>query len=377
MVYRLLEIADLYGECVKQLDLNGLSYNEANRVINEGCFFESDYIHRQFRKQLGLETMLVYYNCGQIQDKWDHEQDKDPFSVLLRQIKSFKPDIILVSCLYSFSREQLQRIREILNNSVILSTYFFSLINEQAKQVLPEYEIVFTGSNFWAKTLSEYNGNVQVVRHAFESSLIEKIPKQEPENKVGFIGSIMIGRDVHTNRIDLLSALYKNHIPFDFYGKIYGSLLTPRSFITHFLHEPARMADRITTTEKLKKTCKPSLFGLPYYSSLAKYAVNLNVHAEIAGTGAGNMRMFEVTGVGSCLVTDYREENALLFEEDREIVIYKSSREMAEKVRYLFDHPEEMKQIAENGQRRTLKDHNYKNKALAMDEHYQKVLKRG
>ena len=376
MDYKIMEIADLYDECLKQIDIDNLSYEEANRKINEGCYFESDFVHQHFQKDLGLETMLIYYNCKQILDKWDTDQDKEPFSVLLRQIKQFQPNVILISCLYAFSKEQLQCIREILNGHVVFSCYYFTLITEHAKKVLPEYDIVFTGSNYWAKALGEYNGNVQVVRHAFESSVLEKIQKQEALNRVGFIGSIMIDRSIHTNRIDLLASLYKHHIPFGFYGKIYGSMTSPRSFASHFLHDPLKMKDRIVTTKRLEQSYKPSCFGLEYYSVLERYAINLNVHAEVAGTGAGNMRMFEVTGVGACLVTDYREENSLLFEDNHEIVVYRNAKEAASKIRYLFDHPQEMKRIAQNGQKRTLKEYNYKNKAIAMDTYFQELLRK-
>lgn len=377
MEYRLMEISDLYEACIQQMDIDDLSYQEALQAVNEGCFFESDYIHRHFRDALHLETEIVYYGCKALQDKWDENRDKDSYSVLMRQIRAFRPDVLYISDISNFTRQQLTEIREALNGRVLLTCYMFTLINEHAKRVLPEYDLVFTGSHFSAEELRLYAKEVHVVRHAFEPTVLEKISDTDVVDKVGFIGSIMIGRNVHTNRIDMLSALQKKRIPFDFYGKVYGSFLNKRSFAEHAIHEPFKMADRIRMEKQLKQGCLPSKFGLEYYQCMKQYAVNLNIHAKAAGTGAGNMRMFEVTGIGSCLVTDYREENQLLFNEDSEIVVYKTPDEMSGKVKYLFDHPDEMRRIAENGQKRTLRDYNYRKKAAAIDSYIQKKLREG
>ncbi|MBK7501080.1 MAG: glycosyltransferase family 1 protein [Ignavibacteriales bacterium] len=45
------------------------------------------------------------------------------------------------------------------------------------------------------------------------------------------------------------------------------------------------------------------------------------------------------------------------FEPDKEVVTYNSSEECVEKVNWLLLHPNELKQIADAGQKRTLKIH--------------------
>ncbi len=83
---------------------------------------------------------------------------------------------------------------------------------------------------------------------------------------------------------------------------------------------------------------------------------------------ASNMRLFEATGVGSCLVTDWKANLNRLFEPDREIVTYESADECAEKVKWLLAHPEERRTIALAGQRRTLKDHSYMQRRVQLDD---------
>ncbi len=84
--------------------------------------------------------------------------------------------------------------------------------------------------------------------------------------------------------------------------------------------------------------------------------------------------MFEATGMGACLVTDYREENADLFIPDEEIVIYHNYDELVEKVEYLIHNPNVASEIAKKGQVKTLNTHTYKNKAKKINEYFQELF---
>ena len=117
-----------------------------------------------------------------------------------------------------------------------------------------------------------------------------------------------------------------------------------------------------------------SKFGIDYYQFIADNLVCINKHADIAGTGSGNMRMTEVTGVGSCLLTDHRDENKDLFETDYEIVEYSSRDELIEKAKWLIDNPIKAKEIANAGQQRTLRDYTYKNKAEAFLSYLNEII---
>ena len=86
------------------------------------------------------------------------------------------------------------------------------------------------------------------------------------------------------------------------------------------------------------------------------------------------MRMYEATGIGACLLTDYKDENAELFDVDNEIVVYHSLEDMVEKAKWLIDNPNEARKIAIAGQKRTLNEHNYKNKAEYLNDYIQKLL---
>lgn len=116
------------------------------------------------------------------------------------------------------------------------------------------------------------------------------------------------------------------------------------------------------------------IFGIEYYSVLKQYVVCLNMHGARLDYGAGNMRMFEVTGIGGCLLTDHRSENSELFDVDREMVVYHSLEEMVEKLKWLLDNPKIAKDIALAGQKKTLEKYTYKHKAEQLNEYIQKIL---
>ena len=86
------------------------------------------------------------------------------------------------------------------------------------------------------------------------------------------------------------------------------------------------------------------------------------------------MRLFEATGVGTCLLTDWKENLSELFEIDREIVTYKSVDECIEKAKWLLEHPQERELIAKAGQARTLKDHTFAQRAVQLDKIIREAL---
>ena len=69
------------------------------------------------------------------------------------------------------------------------------------------------------------------------------------------------------------------------------------------------------------------------------------------------MRMFEATGMGTCLLTNSGDNIRDLFEPDLEVVTYSSDEDCIEKLDYLINNPKIAKEIGERGQKRTMKSH--------------------
>ncbi len=109
----------------------------------------------------------------------------------------------------------------------------------------------------------------------------------------------------------------------------------------------------------IRKTFHGPLWGLEMFQLLRDARISLNRHIGCSGGFANNMRMFETTGVGPFLLTDWKANTSDLFEPGREVVEYTNAEDCAEKIGYYLEHEKEREQIASAGQRRTLAEHTY------------------
>ena len=99
------------------------------------------------------------------------------------------------------------------------------------------------------------------------------------------------------------------------------------------------------------------------YQVLQRSRITLNSHIDFAGNEAGNMRLFEATGVGAFLLTDFKDTLNALFAPDREVAVWRSIDEcLAAVAHHLADH-DSRDQIARAGQARTMAQHTYRHRA--------------
>ena len=120
--------------------------------------------------------------------------------------------------------------------------------------------------------------------------------------------------------------------------------------------------------------CHDPVLGVDYFDVLNKSRVTFNKHTDHNKGVVGNLRMFEATGVGSCLLTDSGKNIDQLFESGKELVTYSSVDEAVENLTYLLDHETERVEIARAGQRRTLMDHTIFNRCQLIDDVIQSRL---
>jgi spore maturation protein CgeB len=69
--------------------------------------------------------------------------------------------------------------------------------------------------------------------------------------------------------------------------------------------------------------------------------------------------MYEATGMGAVLLTEAAPNLPDLFEPGREVIAYESPDDLVVQAERLLGDPDERREIAEAGQRRTLSDHTY------------------
>jgi hypothetical protein len=173
---------------------------------------------------------------------------------------------------------------------------------------------------------------------------------------LAFIGSLQV-RIGHQERALLLDHLaqslplraWLSMVPDD------GRLL--RMFVSFLRHGELGGALAFPATalavRRLRGISRGELFGLNMLAQLGSSRLSLNSHIAAAGDEAVNVRLFEATGAGTCLLTDWKPGLKTVFEPDHEVVAYRSREEAVEKARYLLDNENVRSSIARRGQERT------------------------
>jgi spore maturation protein CgeB len=97
----------------------------------------------------------------------------------------------------------------------------------------------------------------------------------------------------------------------------------------------------------------------------AKIVVNTLQCAEIEGV---NCTLFEAAGCGAFQIADWKPALPGLFEPEREIVTFRTRRELKEKADYYLAHPGERREIAARACARAHRDHTYEKRLQKMFE---------
>jgi spore maturation protein CgeB len=111
------------------------------------------------------------------------------------------------------------------------------------------------------------------------------------------------------------------------------------------------------------------LYGADFVRALAGARVGVNVHQQFGehgdpvryGTGA-NMRVFELAAVGTPQLSDAKVDIARHFTPDREIVLYRSVAELADRARALLADDARRCQLAGAARERALREHTWRHR---------------
>jgi spore maturation protein CgeB len=95
---------------------------------------------------------------------------------------------------------------------------------------------------------------------------------------------------------------------------------------------------------------------------LRRSRITLNSHIDLAGREAGNMRLFEATGVGAFLLTDFKDNLHTLFAPDREVAVWRSIDDCLSAIASASGDDDARADIARAGQARTLAQHTYRHR---------------
>lgn len=405
MSYRFQKFTTVYPDFIRQFlnentDYRSLSYSELYGRFVGSHYGWANYYAKNLNN-LGVQAEDLFVNIEPLQKAWAKEYGVEYSAnnwqrdIILAQVKSFRPDVLYLQDLYYFDASFRKQLRERCGKRLLMLGWQAAPIQDYA--VLRDLDVVLTCAPHFAAFLNKAGANGVLFLHAFESSILSAIrPAPRRNLDFTFIGSFVLREGFHQERYGMVQTLFQS-TPLEVWGEV--SINRAPSKPNRLLSKAAAIANRFPAAEKLKKVRNgfapnprqssfagrgdlvfpdrfhDPVFGLRYYEILASSKVTFNSHIDCAEQYAGNMRLFEATGAGACLVTDRKHNLSEIFEPDVEVVTYGSVEECAEKVRYLLEHDSEREAIAAAGQSRVLRDHTFEKRAKCLDELIRQALK--
>jgi spore maturation protein CgeB len=267
------------------------------------------------------------------------------YEIMTAQIKHYKPDVLLNAAINGISTDFLQGIKP----------HVKLLVGEHAATRLPEtgnwsvYDLVISS---FPPTLDWFRSKgvpAELSRLAFEPRVLSHLKKNgERKIPISFVGSF---HPVHSTRVEWLEYLCSR-----FQVKVWSAHTKDLPAASPILRAHVGSAWRI----EMYQVFRDSLLTLNHHGAIPPYA--------------NNLRLFEATGVGTLLVTDWKANLHEMFEPGKEVIAYRSAEECAELVKYYVEHDEERQAIARAGQQRTLRDHTHYKRMQRLVEIIQKYL---
>lgn len=355
----------------------------------------------------GYEISVVIANSYSLQKAWaaEHGVDFHPDSwfadIVMAQVSSGNPDVLIFNNYTAFNAQFISTLRE--NNPRIRSVIGWCGAPYRNAQVFTAYDLVLSCI---PELVDHFRGNghqSELLPHSFDRRILGAI-RENPENLIDFtfVGSIVAKDSFHQTREALLLELISKtnirvftdrDIPgirvvtkaglsllaYDFAVEasrlpVLGSRIARLPLIAGILKWGERPHIPKSAHRRILARAGEAVYGKVMFQQLHDSRVSLNSHIDSSPKSASNMRLFEATGVRSCLLTDWKEDLNRYFVPEKEVVTYKTFSECVEKAIYLIDNEKYRTEIARAGQARVLSDHTFDKRAPQIVSYIESTL---
>ncbi len=369
-----------------------LPYTEQIRVRNDSAFGFADFYSENLRR-LGHEVYDIYANNEAMQRAWGREHgiecqaaptvqniwrktvqelrriaagtparhlksiaapivrrlDGPPQwfrEILLAQIAHYNPDVLINHNLRALGSKLLRRAK----SHVRLLVGQHAVVNGlTGREDFTPYDLIISSFPPTIQYFQKQGIRAEFSRLAFDPRILGRLKRQDRCFDATFVGGLF---GIHSSRVAFLESLCARF---------------PQLRIW------SQGVEHLPPASPIRQSYMGQAWGVEMFNILSCSKITLNHHGDV-GPYANNMRLFEATGVGTLLVTDWKKNLGEMFEIGKEVVAYRSSEECAELVRYYSEHDAERETIARAGQRRTLAEHTYADRAQELLEILGKVL---
>ena len=331
--------------CAQHADLSDRPYSEQWRILMDQCFGTADFYSMNLRK-LGHEAHEVVANCEPLQRRWAREHAillwaayplycqlgrvrAWQMAVLKAQVEKFKPDVVYVQDMNWMEAALLRAVKR--TGRLVVGQTAYALREDMD---WGPYDLIVSSLPHYVERFRRQGIRCEYLRFAFEPRVLKLLGSVQSRPAVVFVGGYTSN---HTGGNRLFEHV-AGQVPMDFWG--YGE-------------------EGLPATSLIRRSFRGEAWGLQMYRILAESQIGLNRHIDLSERFANNMRLFEATGVGTLLLTDWKDNLHELFEVGKEVVAYRTPQECAELVKHYLEHDGERRAVAKAGQERTLRDHTY------------------
>jgi spore maturation protein CgeB len=260
--------------------------------------------------------------------------DLQAANILLAQIEDFRPDLILNQDVFYIDTALMRRIRRISDAIVVGQVGIVPSRGEDWSV----YDLIISQLPAVVRSYRAMGVTAGLCHLAFEPAILNALPAAPTADvDVSFVGTVSID---HQQRIALLEAVAERY---DL--KLWGN--RPRL---------------LPGSSPLHRCFQGEVWGADMYQVMRRSRITLNSHIDIAGNEAGNMRLFEATGVGAFLLTDFKDNLDTLFAPDREVAVWRSVEDGLKVIGRMIGDDKGRAAIAQAGQARTLSQHTYRHR---------------
>src|SRR5581483_6449558 len=261
--------------------------------------------------------------------------DQAAETILLAQIEAFRPDLVLNQDLFHVDARLAERIKQICAPILVGQVgiepprgenwSIYDLMLSQLPRIVDHFRALGIAAD--------------LTHLAFEPSVLDMLPPAPAKDTdVSFVGSVSVD---HRQRIALLEAAAER---FDL--KLWGA-----------------RPEGLPASSRLHRCYQDEVWGIDMYQTLRRSRITLNSHIDLAGKEAGNMRLFEATGVATFLLTDFKQNLHTLFEPEQEVSVWRSIPDALSKIEHYLRDAGSRERIARMGQASTHTRHTYRKRA--------------
>lgn len=348
---------------------------------------------------LGHELREFWLDLEPHQRAWAREHGladtRDGAAILVERLRAFRPDVLWID---PPDPPLLARIRAACPQLRAVLGWAGSALGEDP--AWRSFDFVLSCALESVERLRQGGMRAELLEHAFQERVLASLGPRAPSIPLGFVGQIAPDHPLHVYRQRVIERLLESvglAIFSPSAGASAGSApVIAAKRVVFALAQALRAAGipagtlrrwpvvgravawpappRGALPARLRAAMRPGVFGMDLYRALRDQRATLNVHAGAATRFTSNMRLFEATGAGTCLLTDAAPNLASLFEPGKEVLAFTGVEDCVEKATWLIGHPDECEAIARAGQARCLAAHTFRHRAPALDAVLRRIV---